>query len=599
MSVSNVTPWDLIEGSGPDVATALTALIDHLADLDAERILDGRVLEDLYRGFWVSSEDLSPGVLAYGAMGGDPVKLNFARNATDFVHNKLTTETPAVTAGSTDGTFSSDRKAQDLSRKLEELWSDTGADRLLKSAVLSGLRTGTAIVKAIPASHEEGRPFLEAVPTEWVFVDPAEARCGQPRSIYERRPVPRRYVHEAFTGDDDEMRTAVDSAGPPTDPLFNDSNPAPGSPGSDLIDVYEAWTLPSDDGERPGRHVVCVRGAVLIDEEWTLSRFPHSFLRISEPAPGRGFWGQGLLEQLDEPQAEIDYLLGQVSEQIRLSRLRFMVQASESVSDDVVASMFNGDIIRYENAPPQALTPPTMNKEAFDHIQWLVSQLYQQVGMSEQAASSQRPAGINSGRAILFFHDFQTRRYADLVDRYGCFAVDVAKRLLDAADVERPEGTGVRLEEVSPVPSTYAGRTQRIEQLIAQGQVPEGYWTQYLSNPDAYRAEHRASSQADYLEWIMDQLLDTDVELPQVNDHLDFDLALEVLNGEILTLNRKKADPGVIDRFEDFFDSVTARQAEVRSQQQMQAGPVPQAPAAQAPELPMGGLLPSAPGATG
>ena len=612
------TGWDEVERaddpeSGDDVnptlAQAVTALTDWLTETPEERarILDGRVLEDLYGGRWVDGDALLPGVNAYGMCGGDPVKLNFARNAVDFVRTKVCAETPAVVASERGGGYQAERRAELLTEYIDRLTDGCGLMDMLPEAALCALRTGTAVVKTFSRG---GSPMAELVPAEWVHVDPIEGRNGAPRSLYERRPVSRRALLDEWvprdTRDPEEpsaLERAILSAPAARDPL-DLSIGSNSATIADMIDVYEAWSLGTEGC--PGRHVVCVVGACMVDEDWTLPRFQHAFFGIDPPPPGRGFWAQGLLCQLDEAQAEIDFLLAQVSEQIRKATLKVFVQLGSKVIEDHLADSRQGQIVTYDGTVPHFITPPTVGKEALQHIQWLVQELYQTIGMSESASSSQRPAGVNSGRAILFFHDFQTRRYVDLVKRYSRFTIDVIERLLDRADglhadPPDPDSDGddslasrdddriswarvrmdrrdfsLRLETVSAVPRSYAGREQRIEQLIAQGQMPEGYWTEYLSKPDAWRAEHRASAQAEHIEWLLERLTDPESEMPELSDKLDLGMAIEVMGGEVLTLIRKGADREVIDRVEDFYDLMVQRQkdaaaAQAMGQQQTQA----------------------------
>jgi hypothetical protein len=624
--------WETTEEMSTECARAVVGMVEWLVERDRYRILDCRTLEDLYGGRWVTSQDLMPGVSAYTEAGGDPVKLNFAKNAVDFVQAKLTKEVPAVVATAHGGGYSQERRADLLSRFIEDVWGRTSGDDVVKSAVLHALRTGTAIVKTHASS---GRPDIEIVPAEWCFVDQTEARSGETRMFYERRPVARRYLLERFVDDPgsdepSDAETAILGASAATDPLS--VGLAAGSQTvTDLVHVYEAWSLPEDlpDAE-PGRHVICVDGAVLLDEEWRFPRLPHALFRFDVAPVGRGFWAQGLLQQVDEAQAEIDYLLAQVSEQIRMARLKVFVAAQDQVlKEDHLADSAQGTIVRFDRntGEPHFVTPPSVSREALEHIQWLVKELYEAAGMSEQGASSQRPAGVNSGRAILYFHDFQTQRFIDRVAAVGRFVVDIIERLLDRAEeLHAPvddgdgadgDGTGtprtgddeltwsrvrmeredfvLGLEQISPVPRTYAGRMQRIEQLIAQGEVPPGYWAQYLSDPDAWRAEHRAAAQAEHIDWLLSELEheDEDRPMPPLSDKLDMELAKEVLTGEVLTLIRKKADDRLIDRVEEFFDMIVQRQKELAPPQGPAQGPgIPSAP----PQLPNGGLAPTTPG---
>lgn len=633
-------PDDTVDPINPELAHSVTTLIDWLVERDRWRILDGRTFEDLYGGRWVDGEDLLPGVSAYCQAGGDPVKLNFARNAVDFVQTKVCAETPTVVATERAGGYAAERRASLLTQYIDRLTESCGLVSLLPEASLTALRSGTAVLKTHGST---GRPGVELVPAEWVHVDAVEARCGDPRSIYERRPVSRRSLLDRWVGvssergdepdrevsDTEAAIVAATSARDPLDVTLSVS--MAGETTSDLVDVYECWALPDDvPGADPGRHVICVDGAVLLDEDWTFPRFPHAFFMVDPPPRGRGFWAQGLLAQLDECQAEIDFLLAQVSEQIRLARLKVFVQVGSDVNEDHLSNSDQGGIVKYDGVIPHFQTPPSVSEEALEHIQWLVKELYETAGMSESGASSQRPAGVNSGRAILYFHDFQTRRFVELVRRYGDLVVSVVDRLLDRAEelhvrvddgddevrdgsrgrtggsrrrgeddslswskvrMDREDFT-ISLEQVSATPRTYAGREQRIEQLISQGQAPEGYFERYLSDPNAWLAEHRASAQALHLEWLMSRLVDVDLPVPPLSDKLDLAMALTVLTGEVLDLIRKGADEAIVARVEDFYDRIVQRQRELAPA----PPPAPAGPPQQTnPALPNGGLNPTTP----
>ena len=602
--------WDKIDAEDKQsVAKELISFVDWIADKDTYRILDCRVLEDLYNGKWVTSDDMMPGIAAFTDMFGSPVKLNFAKNAVDFVHTKICAETPSVVVTSKRGGYQSKRKAESLTKYIQSVVEHANVEELGPKAVLCALRTGTVIVKTFSIN---GHPNAEIVPAENVFVDHQEARSGNTRSIYERRAYPRAQLLMQYQ-DDEDICDALENAPAAHDPLVIGASSNDGL-SADLIDLYEAWTLPSIDDSSPGRHVICVQDYTIIDEEWTCQRFPYAVFRIVEKAPGRGWWGNGLLEQLDESQAEIEFLLEQVSEQIRLARLKIFVKDREIEKNiEYLRSSEQGSIVPYSDTPPIASTMPTVSREALEHINWLLSKLYETAGMSEQAASSQRPAGINSGRAILFFHDFQTKRFVDLVKRYNQFIIDIAERLIDRAleskdellddeddtlnvseiEFDRKEFK-FAIETISSIPLSYSGRMQRIEQLISQGQIPEGYWTQYLADPDAWRAEHRASTQANFIDWMISELHNVENDMPVVPDQLDFELAIEVLGGEVLDLIRQGADQNIIDRFEDQIDAIVNRQKEIMMASQIDATTTQQPTAeASAPQLPNGGLNPT------
>jgi hypothetical protein len=96
----------------------------------------------------VDVDSLLPGVNAYGIVGGDPVKLNFARNAVDFVHTKVCAETPSGVATEKGGGYQTERWAQLLTEYIDRLTDGCRLEDLLPEAALTVLRTGTAVSHA-------------------------------------------------------------------------------------------------------------------------------------------------------------------------------------------------------------------------------------------------------------------------------------------------------------------------------------------------------------------------------------------------------------------------------------------------------------------
>ena len=486
----SVAPW--WDRDGEDLTATLVSLVRELRDDDGGRLIRYRVWDDLYDG--IAYLTYSGGALStdtYAQLSdflGDS-SFNYAARALDFVHSKVTAELPSVTAAGHDADHRQYLRAKALSRFIVGAADDVGLPAHLSAAVKCALRVGTGALAV--AYTVSGRPLLEDVHPRELFVDPDDARHGDPRCLYRIRPTDRRSLLERFPDRAYEVTTAgvTDDTGF-TAPRYDWTT---SRRTVDSVDLYEAWVLPSSAGS-PGLHVQCLEtGEPLLIEPWTDESFPVTLIRAWEPTIGTGFWGRGLIERLDAAQFSIDELVRHVDESMRHANLKvFLPDGSEIVADGILDDPTVGTIVRYTSVAgggmPSFVTPDVLGsgREVMAVIAEWRSSLYQIAGLDESAVSSQRPAGVDSAIAIRTYHDFQSQGYVDLMRRIGVLAVDTVRGLIEAArrrfatdgvdwdvrysrggsgltvrwsDVDMPRDSFViELEQTSPTPDSRAGR---------------------------------------------------------------------------------------------------------------------------------------------
>ena len=100
-----------------------------------------------------------------------------------------------------------------------------------------------------------------------------------------------------------EYKALIDQASD----TYNKFATPPYGDGADLVRVIESWHLPSGEEAKDGKHTICISNATLLDEKYEKDYFPFVFFRWGlRPV---GFFGQGLAEQLQGLQLEINKLL--------------------------------------------------------------------------------------------------------------------------------------------------------------------------------------------------------------------------------------------------------------------------------------------------
>jgi hypothetical protein len=306
---------------------------------------------------------------------------------------------------------------------------------------------------------------------------------------------------------------------------------------------------------------------------------PHSGI-----GPVQGIWGQGLIERLVPIQDQIDELVSQIDESIRHSRLKVFVADNANIIDEHLMDPAVGTIVKMSGIGMQPVfqVPQTVSRDVIDYLWRLVDQLYAMVGMNEAAAQGMKPGGLNSGKALQAFHDYGTLRHVDLAKRVSRLSVDVAERLIDVCriafggaggedtlavtygrdssirqvrwdqvDMERDEFT-VELLPVSPIPTTYSGMIQQMEDALTRGLPPPPYAEQLLADPNIWKVARVAMADADYVDDLILRLLDPNEEPPLVLDEQNKELSFDMCRVELLNQVREGAPAEVIWRFQEY-----------------------------------------------
>lgn len=370
-----------------------------------------------------------------------------------------------------------------------------GEDILKDAAVL-----GTGCLKVL--RDVDDKVAVERTLLTELFVDSNDAFYGSPRSLYQLKLVDRSVLAEMVP----EYKSAVEKA----EQAYPDNSADSQRTLADQVMVVEAWRLPSSSKAKDGRHVMSCTAGILLDEPYEKNSFPFVFLNYSPRLVG--FWAQGLTEQLTGTQLEINKLLATISQSISLVGVpRVFVEDGSKV---VKAHLNNavGSIVTYRGTKPQYEVAPCVPAELYQQLQRLIDYAYQQSGISALAASSQKPAGLNSGEAIRNYDDLQSDRFATLNKRYDAMYIDLAYKIIDTAiDIAEDTGTystvypnkdgtrEINLPEIkklkddpfvlqcfdsSSLPRDPAGRLQKVTEMMQAGLISPEDGQRLLDMPD-------------------------------------------------------------------------------------------------------------------
>ena len=455
----------------------------------------------------------------------DRVTLNVIKSVIDTVSSRIGKNSPRPRFLTTAGNFTMKRKAKLLQRWADAQFLNTGLFKKGPSALLDACVFGTGILKVYHGSND-GLCVDRVFPAE-IFVDQAEGMYGSPRQMFQCKALPKEVLKDQYPKFHDEI-----------DSVASDSYALEAEYASDhlceMVEVMEAWHLPSRCDADDGKHIICVNGATLFSEKWTRECFPFSFVRWT-PAL-RGFWGIGLAEELTGIQIEINRLLQKIQKAMHLlSSPQVWVESSSNVKTQQMNNEI-GSIYKYTGQRPVIVAPQTVNPEMFNHLENLYAKAYEIAGVSRMSAGSLKPTGLESGVALREYHDMETERFALISRAYEDMFMDLTKLFVGegrssyesnptySVDAKKDRNTiaEIKWEDVdldddsyvlqifpaSALPTTPSGRLAMVQDLLASGLLDPETGKGLLNFPDLEENLALDRAVSDNIDRIIELMLD-------------------------------------------------------------------------------------------
>lgn len=453
---------------------------------------------------------------------------------------------------------------------------------------------GTGCLKIFET--KDHKVAIERVLYTELLVDPNDSLYGDPRQLYQMKLIDRDVLADLFPDKRAEVLNAEQA--------YPDNSADASKTVSDQVMVVEGWHLPSGPGANDGRHTIACSSGTLLDEEYNKDKFPFVFLHYSPRL--LGFFGQSLCEQLMGTQMEINKLLITISQAINLVGVpRVFVEDGSKV---VKAHLNNqiGSIVTYRGTKPQYEVAPCIPQEMYTHMQRLIDYAYQQSGVSALSASSQKPAGLDSGTAIREYDDLQSDRFAALNRRYDNFFIDLSYQIIGLAkDIAIREGkyetvfpnkNGTKQVDLpkadllddtfviqcfdsSALPRDPAGRQQKVVEMLQAGMIDAKEARRLLDYPDLEQDEKLANAGEERILKILDEIVEDGKYTPP-DPFMD--------PGQAITLSNQYYNLYMAaDLSEKRAEMLRTFNAQAIALQQAATMPAPQQPTPQAPPVPM------------
>lgn len=429
-----------------------------------------------------------------------------------------------------DADFDTQMRADDLELYTEQIGKTAKIGDACRAAFFACAKKGTGLIKVY--ADEDKCLHVEPVMVDNVIVDDRECKNGAPpRSFHVRlEDFDRDQLIQQFPGFEDKIDRATQQQ---SRSLWR----GPVNMGETRNDVLviESWRLPmgkKPDGWEemsekdrkasryvPGRHVICIEGADLLDEEWHKPRFPFSVIRWSEREAS--WYGIGLAERIIGHQRVLDKRNHQRDRQLDLATPVLHVSHIDADIGRKVQRTEIGNVVAYKGAEPKMVVPTVIGNEIANDRHDAKASAMQEIGLPDIATRGVKAPGVESGAALRELKDQNSQRFSMQEKAFEALWLDVVELMLDvckdlgddAPEMARQTRFGpekirwrdvdmddvrVQLVAASTLARTPAGRVQTVLELTQAGLFTKDESLKLLEHPDvdATTSQYTASLKA-------------------------------------------------------------------------------------------------------
>jgi len=522
--------------------------------------------------------------------------LNVVQSVIDTVISQIGTNQPRALVLTKGGDWELQQRAKKLSKFIEGIFYKT---KIYEKGELCFMDACIFDAGVLKIYTHNGDICVDRVFPDELIVDDVAALYGEPRELFHEKMVSRELLIEQYPKFEKDIMGAKMRISPGTL-----------SKSSSQVCVVEGWHLRSGEDADDGRHVLCIDGATLVDEDYMHDDFP--FERMMWSQRPRGYWGKGLAEILAPIQVEINKSLKKIQLSLHLASPHVFVRPGTVINQQAISNEI-WSIIETTEKPdfsPTASVPADL----YQHVRDLYQRAFQEAGVSELASQARKPSGLNSGAALAEYNDIASARFVAVSKRLERFYLACANKLIRCAKelydedgdfemtardrkfIQTIKWSDVNMDDdayslqvfpVSFFPTTPAGKFELIERLMQSQLIGKDEAAALMDFPDTESVVSAQNAPYELIMMHIGQILEKgeyDPPEPQMN----LELALKMF---LLHYQKAKMDKAPQERLDLMLQYMEEIKNLLQPEQPMpmpagvQQGPPPLGP--QGPGLPM------------
>lgn len=471
--------------------------------------------------------------IATSSQSFDASTLNIISSCVDTLQSRIAgTSRPTVEFVTKSGDWLQRRKAKDLNRFIDGIIYQTKLYDLNRQQVPDAGIYGNGYKHWYKEPTKDGtRVRCERVFPIEIMVDPAEAMLGNPRFFCRTKYITRDKLTALAKKQKWHNTAGIADVSPVGTPSGTSSG---GTFTDDIIEVHEAWRLPSYKGAPDGIHCVIIENATLVREKYERDVFP--FTTYYYKKKQLGFYGESVASLLVRNQVMINRLLKIVDKSlVSFANPTIWTQPGSQFNADKWTRQIGGVISSVSE--PKIMQHQIIPQEVYEHIENIWQKSFQQLGIGQQAASGIKQPGLTAAVAINAVDDIQADRLAEPSLAYEELFVDdmrlaiaLMKEIYDDEreySVQAPTNGGLlslhwseisedlddeayvlQANSVSSLPKQVPGKLQYINDMQAMGVIAPFQIPRLISNPDIDAVLDPMMAVQDRIYQIIDRILD-------------------------------------------------------------------------------------------
>jgi len=409
-------------------------------------------------------------------------------------------------------------------------------------------------IKVVPENKKAGVDLkVERVYSNEVIIDPSDGYYNDPYKMIHRKIIPKSVAIKLFPKFKQQIE---DSQVIEVRQAQNTMTYTPS------IMIAEAWC--KNTYLKNGRHVIAIENQTFVDEDYDKDYFPIIKLDYNEPVIG--WLGQSVVEELSPLQKEVDRILATMQAIMKLVSIpRIFYDVNSMMNPDhftnKVGLMIGMDL--KNGVAPIIHNGAGMPPELMIQLQFIVSQMYSRVGLTQTDTQGQQPMGIESGEALKTLGNIAAERWTLLKKNYEQDHIKVVEVVLKEMSehsitvntLDKKIGLKqisskvipkdfdsfvLQVLPVSSLPTDPAGKIDTVERWVQNGWVDKDSAAELLNMPDLEAYTTMKQAPRDFIDIsIEDMLANEEYIAPEPYDNLDYAVMTALQNYSWERLNGK------------------------------------------------------------
>ncbi|MCP4591670.1 MAG: hypothetical protein GY842_13095 [bacterium] len=181
--------------------------------------------------------------------------------------------------------------------------------------------------------------------------------------------------------------------------------------GRDMIRVIDAYDM--SVGERIGKRVIAIEGQILHKQDWPYEVGPFEFVRWQDDLLGS--MGISAASDIEGIQEEMNNTLRMIKRNKNQYGDSFLYTNDDRLTIEELEGNETFKVLKGTSPnPPQVVTQPFVAHQMVEWAGVVRESGFEQLGVSQMAATGEKPAGLRSGKALLTFDDINSARFSNV-----------------------------------------------------------------------------------------------------------------------------------------------------------------------------------------